>query len=92
MDGAAGECNCDQYNISDYASDDMPKAEFEDFWNAVQTGDIPMYSEYEMEFMSCDTNGDGSLDAEELDAKVYAPMCADGEACPTENIGQYLLC
>jgi hypothetical protein len=39
-----------------------------------------------------DTSGDGSLDAAELNAVFYPPMCADGEACPTENVGDYLLC
>merc|ERR1712151_538013 len=70
----------------------MTKAEFMAFWTAVSTGDIPMYSDVEIAFMECDADDDGYLDAAELDAKVDPPMCANGEACPTENIGQYLLC
>ena len=70
----------------------MPKAEFEDFWNAVQDNTIPMYSDFEWKFMQCDTNGDGSLDAAELTAEFDPPTCDAGEACPTENVGDYLLC
>lgn len=28
-------CDCDQYNISDWTNDAMESAEFEDFWNAI---------------------------------------------------------
>ena len=28
-------CNCDQYNISDWTNDDMASEEFEDFWSAI---------------------------------------------------------
>jgi hypothetical protein len=32
----AGEtCNCDHYDISEWSDDDMPKIDFEAFWNAV---------------------------------------------------------
>lgn len=71
----------------------MSKDDFEAFWTAVSTGDLNMYSDSEMAFMDCDTNEDGTLDAAELDVKVFPPQCdAATEACPTENIGQYLLC
>ena len=56
----------------------MPKAEFEDFWNAVQDNNIPMYSDVELKFMQCDTNGDGSLDAAELTAEFDPPTCDAG--------------
>jgi hypothetical protein len=73
--------------------DDISKDDFEAFWTAVSTGDLNKYSETEIAFMGCDTNEDGSLDAAELTAKVDAPQCdAATEACPTDNIGEYLLC
>ena len=72
--------------------DDMSKDDFEAFWTAVSTGDLDMYSDSEMAFMECDTNEDGACDATELDYKVFPPQCDAAEACPTENIGQYLLC
>ena len=51
-----------------------------------------MYTDAEMAFMECDTNEDGLLDAGELDAKYTARQCEAGQPCPTDNIGQYLLC
>ena len=46
----------------------MPKNDFEDFWNAVSNGGIPMYDDWVIAFMEIDTDDDGKIDAAELDA------------------------
>ena len=33
-------CDCEKYIISDWTDNDMTKAEFKDFWDAVRSGDL----------------------------------------------------
>ena len=94
-------CDCDHYDISGYtdSNGEIAKTNFEAFWNDYTANPtaVPMYEDYVIAFMECDVDGDGVIDAADIDAKIAAdptmgPQCSTEMNCPTENFGDYLLC